>query len=680
MAVHQGAIGTFEKMVTVRGDFVISPNVPTFAAPGDTFDVTVSVANNVVGSGKDAKVALALATSSHVESIGPARVELPISELREGHGAFRLRATQRLGSASLTFTASLGGKSAKLVTDLSVRPQAPYQVTFAAGHLDPGGSTDGRVARALHPEFQTLRAGISHVPLGLAHGLVGYLEKFPHGCTEQLVSQGIPAVALASHPEFGFDRATADRSVQKVIEMLAARQNSDGAFGLWAAGPHVGPMPSAWGVHFLLEAKERGHDVPPALLKNALGWLKSIASSPGESMLDERLRAYATYLLTRGGMVTSAFAAGIKKRLEAEHAKEWNEDDAAVWLAATYGLLHEDRLARNLLDDVHFAARVEADWENYHDGLIRDSVLLYVLARHFPERARRLGASEINAVAQPIFNGTYNTLSSATAILALAAYAETATGDSTGGFTVAEVGASGARKVLPLPANLLPWTEFSAGARAIHFETSGPFPAYWLVSQAGFDTTLPTKPVAQRLEVFREYTGEDGKTPIARVQLGDEIQVHVRVRGLGAALPNIAIVDLLPGGFEVVVKRAEGGESDEPAPRVRHHAPEGDEGEGEGEEHEGGDGAEESGDAEPPAPFALPIALGGSSFALDYGDVREDRVVLYGSAGDKATEFIYAIKAVSAGTFAIAPVFAESLYDRGASARGVGGSIVVVAR
>src|SRR5262249_17954430 len=152
---------------------------------------------------------------------------------------------------------------------------------------------------------------------------------------------------------------TADKSVQKVIEMLATRQNSDGAFGLWAAGPHVAPMASAWGVHFLLEAREHGYDVPPALLKNALGWLKSIASSPGESLLDERLRAYATYLVTRGGMVTSAYAAGIKKRLEAEHAKEWKEDDAAMWLAATYALLHEDRLARAILDDVHFGSRVE---------------------------------------------------------------------------------------------------------------------------------------------------------------------------------------------------------------------------------------------------------------------------------------------------------------------------------
>ena len=50
-------------------------------------------------------------------------------------------------------------------------------------------------------------------------------------------------------------------------------------------------------------------------------------------------------------------------------------------------------------------------------------------------------------------------------------------------------------------------------------------------------------------------------------------------------------------------------------------------GEGEGEE-----AAEPEAGPEPGAPFALPIALDGSTFEASYGDVREDRVVLYGTA------------------------------------------------
>src|SRR6185295_9916716 len=120
-----------------------------------------------------------------------------------------------LGSASLTFHASMNGKSARLATDLSVRPAAAYITTFSAGHLRDG-KVEVPVTRAMYTEHRTLEAGISYLPLGLAHGLVGYLEKFPHGCTEQVTSQALPAVALAKHPEFGFDRRKATESVAHV--------------------------------------------------------------------------------------------------------------------------------------------------------------------------------------------------------------------------------------------------------------------------------------------------------------------------------------------------------------------------------------------------------------------------------------------------------------------------------
>ena len=44
----------------MRGDFVLSPNLPLAVAPGDEFDVSVGVANNVAGSGKEAPVAVTL--------------------------------------------------------------------------------------------------------------------------------------------------------------------------------------------------------------------------------------------------------------------------------------------------------------------------------------------------------------------------------------------------------------------------------------------------------------------------------------------------------------------------------------------------------------------------------------------------------------------------------------------
>ena len=67
-----------------------------------------------------------------------------------------------------------------------------------------------------------------------------------------------------------------------------------------------------------------------------------------------------------------------------------------------------------------------------------------------------------------------------------------------------------------------------------------------------------------------------------------------------------------------------------------------------------------------------------STFMPEYGDVREDRVVLYGGVGVDAVTFEYVIKATNAGHYVVPALQAESLYDRSVRARGVGATFEVV--
>ncbi len=52
-----------------------------------------------------------------------------------------------------------------------------------------------------------------------------------------------------------------------------------------------------------------------------------------------------------------------------------------------------------------------------------------------------------------------------------------------------------------------------------------------------------------------------------------------------------------------------------------------------------------------PAPaWRSPIGLPGSTWNLSYADVRDDRVVIYGTANRSVSEFVYRIRATNAGT------------------------------
>lgn len=654
VAVNERSVGSAQLRSTVRGDIVLSPNVPLMVAPGDTFEVSVGVANNVAGSGVGAQVQVALQASPSLEVLGPASTTLSIDAMREGAATFRLRTSDTLGDGDLTFTGRVGGKSGHIRRSLSIRPSVPYRTALTVGSVR-NGSASAPVDRDLYPELRTVRAGMSVLPLGLAHGLVTYLDRYPYGCTEQLVSQGVPAMVLARRPEFGIGAERAAATFAKVLDVLRSRQNEEGAYGLWAANTHVDAFVSVYAHHFLLDARERGFPVPSEVLSRGAGYLQHLAATEGASLYDERTRAYAIYLLTRQGVVTTTYALSLQRRVETNYAQTWKQDLTGAFLAATYHLLRQEGPADALVGASRFDPKRPADYESYDDGLTHDAMLLYLIARHFPDRLDRIRADAIDAIVAPVSRGAYNSLSGALTIQALDAYVTAVGAAATERFTVTETLGNGSTRVLSLPGGTFPQGPVSAAAKKVTFASDAAVNAFYLLSQAGFDHAIPTRPLSQGLEVFREYTDQDGK-PVTAVTLGDELQVHLRFRALGTRpVARVALVDLLPGGFEV--------EENAPAAseRTRVGFVVGDEG-------------GERGDEETWTP-SFGVALG--QWSPDYAEVREDRVNVYGLADAAAREFVYTVKATTVGSFAVPPAYGEGMYDRAVRAWSQPGRIVV---
>jgi alpha-2-macroglobulin len=702
VSVNDDTLGTLQQKTQIRGDFVINPNPPTTVAPGDEFDVSVAVSNNVVGSGKNAVVALTLATSNHFAIVGKPNTELKIAELREGVATYRLRAKDMLGSGSLNFTTALNGKTGKIATDISIRPVQPFNTSFELNTVR-NGKLSSAILRDLYPDYRKVEAGMSVLPLAMAQGLKSYLDKFPHGCTEQLTSQGFPAVVLSNRPEFGFAPAHATESIQSIFSQLRTRQNSEGGFGLWPGYGSSHDYASVYATHFLMEARDRGFAVPPDMLKNTQNYLQTVANTDVNSLYQARLSAYAIYLLTRQGIVTTNYAAALQKRLEQSYAKEWRGDLSAVYLAAAYQLMKQERLANATLDGFKLGQNPDRRFEYYYDSLVSDAMYIYIVAKHFPQRAQKLPPDTMNNLVKPIQRGSYNTLSSAYTILAVEAYAQTASTSANAKFVLRELDKAGAPKELTLPAGLFPKSDISPDAAKVEFESANDFTAYTMLAQSGFERGLPKQEVSVGLEVLREYTNLAG-SPISKVKIGEEIEVHIKMRSLSSDyINNIAIIDLLPGGFEIVAESrvktetapSQAGSRHKPKPAVknetteedaedeRRHRPrpsqndmegegdgnrEGNEGEAEGEVSEG---AQESQQWEPPIGRVV------SNFSLEYADVREDRIIIYGTANRGVGEFVYRIKATNAGTFNVPPTYGESMYDRSVQAKSMGGKLTV---
>jgi uncharacterized protein YfaS (alpha-2-macroglobulin family) len=672
VAVSPGRIGTVESSTLVRGDFVLSPNVPTTLAPGDEAEVSVGVANNLTGlGGKAVPVAVSLAVGPGLEVQGPATRALSLAEMREGVALFRVRATDRLGSAHLAFSAAYADKSARQGVDLSVRPAAPFRTTVEVGKVGAQRKVDVAALRDMYDQHARRDAAFSNLPLVLARGLSAYLVDFPHYCTEQIVSRAMPALVFGGRPEFKrvleasehTGGASEAEALARLFDVLQTRQNEQGGFGLWTATPQADAFLTDYAMHFMLEARERGQRVPRDLFDAGNGYLRQIAGDDGEDSLHSlRQRAYAVYLLTRQGTVTTSYLASVQRRLQEAYPKEWHDDLAAAWLAASYKLLKQDREADRLIAGPleHLVRTRDTDpwqYDHYYDPLVRDASVLYLLARHFPERLKTLPPAALENIVRPLQENRFNTLSSAMTVLALDAWAGASPAD-VAKLQIDAVQADG--KLLPVGRHqgMLQTATWTAGTQRLRFTDSGELPAWYVVSQGGYDRQAPTGALKQGIEIVREYTDTGGK-PLGEVATGQEIDVHLKIRATeGKGVGNVAIVDLLPGGFEAVI---------EPTPPVT--------------DHQAGDPADEGGDSEVPATaWRSPIGLSSSSWRPEYADIREDRVVIYGEATPDVREFVYRIKATNAGRFIVPPAYGESLYDRTLQARAPGGAVLTVVR
>ncbi len=650
VAVNEGTVGVAQGSTLVRGDFVLSPNLPLAVAPGDAFEVSVGVSNNVEGGSADTPIQVMLKPPPTLEVIGAATQSLKLAPMREGVVSYKLRVRDpreaTLGSATLEFVTTQGNKSATRKMDLSVRPATPRMTSFALGSFT--GSKEVPTPRDLVPEFRRQEVAVSVLPLALAPGLMSYLDGFEHACTEQLVSRALPALVLAKRPEFASDRSPqqAAKALEGTLRTLRTRQNAQGGFGLWNASVQADEFASVYAVHLMLEARELevpGAAVPADQWQKGVDYLQQLAASNPADLTAARTRAYAIYLLTRNGVVTTPVLSVLRETLDAKHPKVWRNDATAAFVAATYALLKQERAAAELLPPLIMQLEkggADYRYNAYSDPTIRDAQLLYLLARHFPAQLKALDAQAFTRFVTPMAEGRVNTLSAAWTILAIDGMARTLGSEALGKLTVTQLDAAGKAKALELPGNLLPRASFDAGTVRLQLANdNSKLNTWYAVTQTGFDREPPMTELRQGLEVQREYLGADGK-PVSSVKIGDEVTVKLSLRGLPMPAPqgpaqtgSVALADLLPGGFEPVQQRDAKG-----------------------------------------APNSV------SGAAMEYADVREDRVVIYAGATDSVQTWNYKIRATNLGEFIVPPAHAQSMYERERQARSLPAKIVVLAK
>ena len=625
VAVNDNGVGVKQSTTLVKGPFVLTPNVLTTVAPGDEFDITLGVANTVEDSGKQLSIAVKALESDNLEILSDAQLTLNIDENAEDTLTFRVKVLDKLGAASITFTAASGEHVSQRTATLSIRPAVAFVSSFDSGFTE-SGKQHLTVPRKLYSSLAQGSITASKSPLALVDGLISYLDNFPHMCTEQVVSSVFPVLDYLEHPSYMGNVSEKHSRINNLIDTLRKRQLPDGRFMLWPGNTSASIYSSLYVMHFLLDAKEAGVAIPNDMWDMGFEGVRNIAS--GLLATNNRNRAYAIYLLTRQGEVTTNYLSDLEKSFNADSTKAWQQDISSAFMGATYQLMRASDKAHALIDGYKIGDDTQSvTWGPYDSRLAHDGQYIYLLSKHFPERLKRLTKDDLLNVVEPIFEGRYNTLSSAWSVLAMSAYSNVVLlATQSDDVKIKATTQKGTTETLTVTNAPYPKASFLTDVEQLDILAAPR--SFYMMSQAGFDTHLPQQALSNGLEVTREYQDDSGKNVSSVVQ-GAELNVVLRVRSTtGKNISDVAIIDLLPGGFEIL--------RDSVRNKYNH-------------------------------------------WQSEYTDIREDRVIFYGDFGDMMTELTYKVKVTAAGRFVVPPVYAESMYDLSVKAHSQSGHVDVTA-
>ncbi|HVZ81150.1 MAG TPA: alpha-2-macroglobulin [bacterium] len=639
VAFKGSRFGAAESPLIVRSPIVLTPNLPRFLAMGDSFEIPVGVFN---GTKQKGKVTVHLSSSGPVQVDGPASAEVEIGPSSMGQVLFQAHVLERVEPTDITLTADGLGASVSQVTSIPVRPARPIENFGGSGSVPPGKAVSFDLPDKLVQGTDRYSLVLSGLPTMRYMGGLAYLLHYPYGCIEQTTSAAFPLlyfneVAKVAAPDL-FKNNSADYFVGEGIRKIESMMDSRGGFSYWPGGSYSNYWCSVYASHFLAEAKLKGYDVSDRVIDGITHNLRSVAR--GDEQRDyysyydgwgENTRVYACYVLSLLGdpdMGTMNYFREQKLNQLPLYSR--------AQLALAYIHAGDPKTARSILPA---NARPNNDGKRetggYFNSDVREAAMLldaYVeLDGEHPAIPSLL--KFLNTHSR--MGRWYNTQETSFALMALG---KTFTKLSTGTFT-GEIRIGG-KKVRSFDSkSTVEVRGEDMGGQKVEIETQGEGTAFYFWEADGVvQGNGPVTSYDNDISVRRVYKDRDGgNLDLSKVAQGQMIVAEVTVSGAKDDYKNLAVVDLLPAGFEVENPRLE---SREVLPWV----------------------SQENGKT-----------------PVDFLDLRDDRVIFFLPLGTGQTyRYYYTLRAVTAGQFQLPPVKVESMYDPAVTSISDAGGVTVL--
>jgi len=361
-----GKAGGVVTRVLVRKNLIVRLAAPRFFRQGDEVTLRV-IAHNYLETAKDVTFALDV---QGLEVVGGQQQVINIPAKGESFAEWRVKA-HTTGNAVLTAKTLTNEESDALEMPLPVLAYGVKQRAAGSGVVFSGtaqGTWSYNYPANSDAGTRGLTVTVAPSVAGTVFEALDYLTGYPWGCTEQTMSSFLPDVIVAQavdklHLKSPIDRATLNDEVKAGLERLYSFQHDDGGWGWWPDDQSRVFM-TAYVVSGLGQAKDAGFKVDEDRLNKGRTWLQQTLSAHPDMIPD--LRAYTVYALaTTGGAPKEAV-----DKAWASRSKVSDEGLALIGLALDAASDGRAKEAAQLVEKKAKVTDSDAYWSGNYDELL----------------------------------------------------------------------------------------------------------------------------------------------------------------------------------------------------------------------------------------------------------------------------------------------------------------------
>jgi len=623
IAANEGAYGWAEKACPVRNDLMVMATLPRVLGPQESIKLPVNV---FTMSPDMKKVKVKVKTTSNLKIQGDNEQTLSFSKPGDKIIFFDFKVENQIGPAKVEVVAEGNGIKSTQTIDIMVRNPIS-EVTRSIDTLVPASGK-------LSIDFNTFGFGGTNEavleasvmpPLNLKKRL-DELIRYPHGCVEQTTSGAFPQIYLGQLVELTSEQQqNTNFFIAEAIKKLSRFQNNDGSFRYWPSYMYGDDWSTSYVGHFLVEAQDKGHDVPQGMISS---WV-SYQSKAARSYTHQSSGYYNNELMQAYRLYTLALA----KKPEIGAMNKLKEQQlglvAKMRLAAAYALIGQTETAEAIVENVPLTINYYRELSYTYGSSNRDKgiVLETMLLLKQDSKAYPIAIELSKSLSS---NSWMSTQETAVSLMALS---RMSIGKGKSDNLKLKYNLNGNSKSIssekPVARDQM---AIADGKNSVEFSNSAKNPIYVSIVLKGIPEQGEEKTFENNINMTVNYIASNGSTlNPANLKKGTDFTCEVTITnpGVRGELKEMALTQIFPSGWEIQNARFE-----------------------------------ESADQ--------------SKMNFDYQDIRDDRVITYFSLRPNTSKkFTLKLTATYAGKYYMPGPYCEAMYDNTIAAAQKGGWVVV---